>query len=86
MRPDELARCLITLRWSPETMADALGCGVDVVQDWLDGVEKIPPKTKVWVSFLALNHREADSERPTTIRGKKLTPRPFRLIGQSRKA
>lgn len=78
MAPDELRNCLTTLRWTPATMADALGCDLSTVQEWLDGTDQIPPKTKVWINMLALVHREADQGRPTTLRGKKLTPRPMR--------
>jgi hypothetical protein len=76
MMPDELRNRLMDIRWTVETMADALGCDVEVVEAWLDGSDPIPPKTKVWINFLAMAHREADQGRPTTIRGKKLKPRP----------
>lgn len=78
MKPDEIQACLDTLRWSPQTLADALGCDLGLVQAWLDGADKIPPKTKVWLFVLSLSHTEADRERPKTIRGKKLIPRPAR--------
>jgi hypothetical protein len=78
MTPERLDECLSIIRWSPVTMADALGCDLSAVQAWLDGTDPIPPKTKVWINMLALVHREADQGRPTTLRGKKLTPRPMR--------
>lgn len=75
MTPDEINACLNTLRWSPQTLADALGCDLATVEAWLDGSGKIPPKTKVWLYMLALTHREVDQGRPTTIRGKRLKPK-----------
>jgi hypothetical protein len=75
MTPERLAECLRTIRWTPETIADALGCDTSIVRAWLDGTDKIPPETKVWINMLALVHREVDQGRPTTIRGRKLRPR-----------
>lgn len=75
MTPEEVQGCLNTLRWSPQALADALGCDLNMVKAWLDGTDKIPPKTKVWLYVLALSHAEADKGRPRTIRGKRLKPR-----------
>ena len=79
MKAGQLADCLRAVRWTPQTMADALGCDIAVVMAWLDGSDTIPPKAKVWINLLAMVHREADQERPTTIRGKRLRPREHRL-------
>ncbi len=79
MSPEQLDAALHDIRWTPQTMADALGCDLSVVEAWLSGADTIPPKTKVWINFLAMVHREADRERPTTIRGKKLHPKAHRF-------
>lgn len=78
MRPDEIQSCLDALRWSPQTLADDLGCDLSAVEAWLDGSDKIPPKTKVWLYVLSLAHQAVNKEKPKTIRGKKLNPKPAR--------
>jgi hypothetical protein len=71
MTPERLKQCLATIHWSPETLAEALECGVSLVDAWLDGEEEVPMKVSAWLQNLALSHEALEGGRPKSLKGKR---------------
>ena len=71
MTPARLAECLSLLRWTPDTLADALGCDVSLVNAWLDDLEEVPIKTGAWMEALATVHQAAEAQKPVGLKGKR---------------
>lgn len=53
------------IRWTPDTLANALGCYVSLVHAWLDGLEEVLPKAAAWIETLAT----AESLKPVSLKG-----------------
>jgi hypothetical protein len=71
MTPNRLEECLAIIRWTPDTLAQALGCYVSLVHAWLDGIEEVPPKTSAWIETLAATHATAEGLKPVNLKGKR---------------
>ena len=71
MTPERLDECLSIIRWSPDTLAQALGCYVSLVHAWLEGQEEVPPKAGAWIETLATTHGTAETLKPTSLKGKR---------------
>jgi hypothetical protein len=71
MTPDRLSHCLSIIRWTPDTLAQALGCYVSLVHAWLDDLEEVPMKTGAWIETLATTHAAAESLKPLGMKGKR---------------
>jgi len=74
MTPAELSTCLRIIRWTPDTLADALECDISLILAWLEGVEPVPLKTKIWLKAMAQFHEEIEAERPKSLKGKRFMP------------
>lgn len=73
MTPERLDECLSILRWSPDTLAQALGCSVSLVHAWLEGLEEVPPKASAWIETLATTHSSAEALKPVSLKGRRPT-------------
>lgn len=73
MTPARLSECLTSIRWTPEILADALGCDVSLVNAWLDGDQEMPMKASAWMGMLATVHKAAEAEKPGSLKGKRFT-------------
>lgn len=73
MTPERLEECLTIMRWSPETLAEALGCDVSLVEAWLTEEAEIPPKTAAWIDTVAQFMETADSMKPKGLKGKRFS-------------
>lgn len=71
MSPDRLSECLAIIRWTPDTLARALGCDISLVNAWLDDIEEILPKAGAWIETMALTHKSAESMKPISLKGKR---------------
>jgi hypothetical protein len=71
MSPDRLSECLSIIRWTPDTLAQALGCYVSLVHAWLEGLEDVPIKTGAWIETLAATHAAAEKLKPDGMKGKR---------------
>lgn len=71
MTPERLKECLSIIRWSPDTLASALGCYVSLVHAWLDGLEEVSPKAAAWIEALAMTHEAAEGLKPASLKGKR---------------
>lgn len=71
MNPDRLDECLSLIRWSPDTLARALGCDVSLVEAWLRGDVEIPVKAGAWIDTVAQFMEAADGMKPKGIKGKR---------------
>lgn len=65
-----LKDCLRAVRWSPDTLAEALGCDISLVLAWLENIEEIPIEVGAWLETLATAHNAAEAVTPDTVRGK----------------
>lgn len=70
MTPDELETALSDIRWTPDTLAQALECHVSLIEAWLSGEAEIPMKAGVWIRVLADAHRTMDKTKPVSLKGK----------------
>jgi hypothetical protein len=66
MTPERLTECLSTIRWNPNTLAEAMDVPAQAVDDWLSGREDIPRKVAAWLEALCFVHEAADETRPAT--------------------
>ncbi|WP_332717403.1 hypothetical protein [Pelagibacterium mangrovi] len=73
MTPERYAQCLEILRWTNETLAEALGCDESLTEAYALGLAEIPPKVGAWLEVLALAHQAAESGKPTGLKGKRFT-------------
>jgi hypothetical protein len=71
MIPARLEECLSIVRWTPEILAEALGCHVSLVQAWLEGTEDVPPETGAWIEALAITHAAAETIKPGGVDSKR---------------
>lgn len=71
MTPARLSECLSIIRWTPDTLAQALGCDVSIVNAWLDDLDEIPMKTGSWIETLATIHAQAEALKPVGLKGKR---------------
>ncbi|MBN9079691.1 MAG: hypothetical protein BGN87_18560 [Rhizobiales bacterium 65-79] len=71
MTPKRFEKCLSTIRWTPDTLASALGCYISIVHAWLDGLEEVPPKAAAWIETLAIMHTAAEELKPVSLKGKR---------------
>jgi hypothetical protein len=69
MTPAQLEECLSIVRWTPDVLAEALGCQVSLVHAWLEGTEDIPPETAAWIEALAITHAAAETIKPVGMEG-----------------
>jgi hypothetical protein len=75
MTPARYVQCLEILRWSNETLAEALGCDESLTEAWAVGLAKVPPKAGAWLEVLALAHQAAEGGKPAGLKGKRFTGR-----------
>lgn len=66
MKPDRLADCLRTIRWSPEILAQAVDVPLATADSWLSGVEEVPRKVAAWLEALCFVHEAAEATKPAT--------------------
>lgn len=66
----QLKECLQIVRWSSDTLAEALGCDISLVLAWLENIEEIPIEVGAWFETLATAHNAAESVTPDSVRGK----------------
>ena len=64
MNPGRLRECLVLLRWSQRSLADALAMDERQVRRWATGVACIPDQTAVWLERRA----EAMAADPPPVR------------------
>ena len=76
MTPLRLKECLISLRWSSSTLADALGCQEELVDAWILGFEGTPPKAAAWIEALAQVHDGMETLKPKSLIGKQYKGQP----------
>jgi hypothetical protein len=69
MTPERLTECLSTIRWNPNTLAEAVDVPAQAVDDWLSGQEDVPRKVAAWLEALCFVHEAADETRPATAGG-----------------
>lgn len=74
MTPDRLSECLAIIRWTPDTLARALGCDVSLVNAWLDDLDEIPMKAGAWIETMTTVHQVAETQKPTGLKGKRFKP------------
>lgn len=75
MTPERYVQCLEILRWSNETLAEALGCDESLMEAYAVGLKPIPMKLSVWLEVAAQTHEALESEKPTGLKGKRFTGR-----------
>lgn len=73
MTPAELSACLRIIRWTPDTLAQALECDISLVLAWLEDIEPVPVKVDVWLKVAATAHKAIEAERPKSLKGKRYT-------------
>lgn len=73
MTPERYVQCLETLRWTNETLAEALGCDESLTEAYALGLAEVPPKVGAWLEVLALAHQAAESGKPTGLKGKRFS-------------
>lgn len=71
MTSDQLAAALHDIRWTPDTLARALGCDVSLIHAWLDGNAEIPMKIGTWIKVVAEHHQAFEQTKPKTVKGKR---------------
>ncbi len=71
MTPERLSECLSIIRWTPDTLAQALECDMSLVYAWLKDLEEIPLKAGAWIETLATVHIAAEREKPASLGGRK---------------
>ncbi|KQZ80890.1 hypothetical protein ASD64_11400 [Mesorhizobium sp. Root157] len=71
MTPNRLEDCLAIIRWTPDTLAQALGCDVLLVNAWLDDLEEIPTKTGAWIETIARFMEAAEQVKPVGLMAKR---------------
>ena len=71
MTSQRLHECLRIIRWSPDALAEALGCDISLVLAWLENAEEVPIKTGAWIETLATAHAAAEAVKPASLRGKR---------------
>lgn len=71
MMPDRLDQCLSVIRWTPETLAQCLGCDVSMVHAWLAGKAEIPMNVAVWIEMMAEHHVAFEETKPKGLTGRR---------------
>ncbi len=66
MTPERLRACLETIRWRPETLAEAVDVPTSVVASWLTGREAVPKPIAAWIEALCFVHEAAEDTKPPT--------------------
>lgn len=66
MTPERLEECLRTVRWEPDTLAEAMDVPSELVAGWLAGHDDVPRKVAAWLEALCFVHEAADETRPAT--------------------
>lgn len=64
MTDDELDDCLVTMRWTPAILAEALGRKEAEIDSWLSGEKPIPLKTGAWLKAAAEAHMALETVKP----------------------
>ncbi|HWJ88536.1 MAG TPA: hypothetical protein VNS12_10730 [Pelagibacterium sp.] len=73
MTPDRYVQCLEILRWTNETLAEALGCDESLTEAYAIGLEPIPMKLGAWLNVAAEAHQALEIELPKSLKGKRFT-------------
>lgn len=66
MTPERLEECLRLVRWTKDTLAQAIDVPSDAVTAWLAGTEMIPRKVGAWIEALCFVHEAAEESKPST--------------------
>lgn len=74
MTPDEMDRCLSSIRWTPDILARVFRCDVSLIHAWLDGNVDVPMKAGIWIKALAEAHEAMEAERPKSLKGRRYIP------------
>lgn len=75
MTPERYIQCLEILRWSNETLAEALSCDESLTEAYAVGLELVPIKLAAWLNVAAEAHEVLEAELPTGLKGKRFTER-----------
>lgn len=75
MTPERYVECLETLRWTNETLAEALGCDESLTEAYAVGLAEVPMKLGVWLEVAAQAHEALETEKPVGLKGKRFTER-----------
>lgn len=75
MTPARYVQCLEILRWSNETLAEALGCDESLTEAYAVGLKPIPMKLEVWLNVAAETHQALESQLPASLKGKRFSER-----------
>ena len=71
MTPSRLTECLVIIRWTPEILAEALGCDESLVNAWILGHAEVPVKTAAWIHTIATFHEAAEAQKPASLKGRR---------------
>jgi hypothetical protein len=72
MTPEQLDDCLSIIRWSPDTLAQALECDVSLIMAWQEGRQEMPAAAAAWIEMLAILHEKAQVIRPIGLKSKRV--------------
>ena len=72
MTPTRYIQCLEILRWTNETLAEALGCDESLTEAYAVGLAPIPLKLVAWLEVAAETHQALEKELPRSIKAKRL--------------
>lgn len=75
MTPARYLQCLEILRWTNETLAEALGCDESLTEAYAVGLVKVPLKLSAWLEVAAETHQALENELPRSLKGKRFTER-----------
>lgn len=75
MTPARYIQCLEILRWSNETLAEALGCDESLTEAYAVGLAEVPIKLAAWLEVAAQTHEALETEKPTGLKGKRFAER-----------
>ena len=76
MTPERLTECLSTIRWNPNTLAEAMDVPAQAVDDWLSGREDIPRKVAAWLAIWVGNRQNnVEQVRSSSVNSGAPTPR-----------
>ena len=74
MKAERFNQALKSLHWSKETLADVLGCHINLVEAYAQGLVDPPPKLSAWLEVLAQVHEDLADEMPKSLAGKRHLP------------
>lgn len=68
MTPERYVQCLEILRWTNETLAEALGCDESLTEAYAVGLAEVPMKLSAWLEVAAQTHEALEAELPTGLK------------------